>query len=194
MLEVPAQGSPEQGPKDEFALVCYLPGALGGFLDRLRTELVPDCSARSHVTLLPPRPLKGRDPGARRQLQELMPSFQPFVVELGEVAVFQSTKVIYLELRCGQKDLKIIHHVLNSEDLYYNEPYPYHPHVTLAQGPLVIEQADEKVEIARQRWSEFQLPRRFVMDTVMFVQNGGGQGWLDLDELAVGANLIESMR
>jgi 2'-5' RNA ligase len=193
MLEIPAQGSPDQGPKDEFALVCYLPGALGGFLDRLRTELVPECAARSHVTLLPPRPLHGRDEGARRQLQRTMPSFHPFVVELGEVAVFQSSKVIYLELLCGQKDLKGIHQVLNSEDLHYDEPYPYHPHVTLAQGPTVVEDADEKLAIARVRWQEFRLPRRFVLDTVMFVQNGGPQGWLDLDELAVGANLAESV-
>jgi hypothetical protein len=192
-LEVPAQGSPEEGPKDEFALVCYLPGALGGFLDGLRMELVPDCSARSHVTLLPPRPLKGRDAGARRQLQRVMPSFQPVVVELGDVAVFKTTKVIYLELLRGQAELEAIHEVLNSEDLHYTEPYPYHPHVTLAQGPLVTEQSDERLEIARLRWSEFRLPRRFLLDTVMFVQNGGSQGWLDLDELAVGANLIESL-
>jgi hypothetical protein len=40
-----------------FALVSYVPGRLGEFLDRLREELVTGCKAHSHVTLLPPRPL-----------------------------------------------------------------------------------------------------------------------------------------
>jgi hypothetical protein len=186
-VEVPLQEPPVQGPKDEFALVCYLPGALGGFLDCLRTELVPECSARSHVTLLPPRPLNGQRGSALRQLQDALPACPPFVVELGEVSVFEQTKVIYLELVRGKEQLEHIHSLLNRHSLYYKEPYEYHPHVTLAQGPSVFEDAATKLQIARDRWEQFKLPRTFVVDTVMFVQNGGCQGWLDLNELGVGA-------
>lgn len=182
----------DQGPKDEFALVCYLPGVLGGFLDRLRTELVPDCFARSHVTLLPPRPLHGRSAEAVQQLKQSLPSFSPFVVELGEVAVFKETRVVYLELLKGQKELEDIHRVLNAHALFYQEPYQYHPHVTLAQGPLVFADPAPKEAAARVRWNEFGSPRRFVLDTVMFVQNGGCQGWLDLDELVVGSGELEA--
>jgi 2'-5' RNA ligase len=183
---------PYQGPKDEFALVCYLPGALGGFLDRLRTELVPDCSARSHVTLLPPRPLHGRSAQAVQQIKESLPSFSPFVVELGEVAVFDKTGVVYLELQRGHKELEVIHRVLNTNTLFYKEPHDYHPHVTLAQGPTVVADPGSKKVIARDRWKTFLLPRTFVLDTVMFVQNGGYQGWLDLDEIAVGSGELEA--
>jgi hypothetical protein len=190
-LEAPEPGppSPQQltGPKDEFALVCYLPGALGGFLDLLRTELVPDCSARSHVTLLPPRPLHGPPGPAQDQLRVAMPQFMPFRVELGSVSIFKATRVIYLELLQGQEELMEIHRQLNQGPLYYKEPYPYHPHVTLAQGPVVLNDIDEqKFQLARERWDEFRLPKSFIVDTVMFVQNGGCQGWLDLDELPVG--------
>ena len=186
-VEAPVQEPSVQGPKDEFALVCYLPGALGGFLDCLRTELVPDCSARSHVTLLPPRPLHGQGGSALRQLQAALPHCPPFVVELGEVSVFEKTRVIYLELIRGQEHLERIHTILNQHSLYYNEPYEYHPHVTLAQGPTVVEDSGMKVQLAKDRWAQFKLPRTFVVDTVMFVQNGGCQGWLDLNELGVGA-------
>lgn len=186
-VEAPVQEPPAQGPKDEFALVCYLPGALGGFLDFLRTELVPDCSARSHVTLLPPRPLNGQQDDALIQLQRELPHCPPFVVELGEVAVFEQTKVIYLELVRGKEHLERIHGILNQNSLYYKEPYHYHPHVTLAQGPSVVADSGNKLQLARDRWAEFRLPRTFVVDTVMFVQNGGCQGWLDLNELGVGA-------
>jgi hypothetical protein len=189
-LETPEPGSPSAqlaGPKDEYALVCYLPGALGGFLDLLRTELVPDCSARSHVTLLPPRPLNAPPGPAQEQLRRELPQFAPFRVELGPVSIFKATRVIYLELLQGKEELLDIHRVLNNGPLHYKEPYPYHPHVTLAQGPVVMNDLDEKkYAVARERWDEFRLPKSFIVDTVMFVQNGGCQGWLDLEELPVG--------
>lgn len=116
-----------------------------------------------------------------------MPQFTPFRVELGRVSIFDKTRVIYLELLQGTEELKAIHSELNQGPLHYNEPYQYHPHVTLAQGPVVVNDIDErKYLLAKERWDEFRLPKTFTVDTVMFVQNGGCQGWLDLDELPVG--------
>ena len=40
-----------------FALVIYIPGPLGKFLDDLRRELVPSYNPHAHVSVLPPRPL-----------------------------------------------------------------------------------------------------------------------------------------
>ena len=40
-----------------FALVVYIPGPLGVFLDELRRELVPHYNPHAHVSVLPPRPL-----------------------------------------------------------------------------------------------------------------------------------------
>ena len=44
---------------NSFALVSYFSGPLAEYLTRLRRELVPDCEARAHLTILPPRPIQG---------------------------------------------------------------------------------------------------------------------------------------
>ena len=46
---------------NSYAVVCYIPGALGEFITRLRESLVPGCTAQSHVTILPPRRSDFRD-------------------------------------------------------------------------------------------------------------------------------------
>jgi 2'-5' RNA ligase len=135
--------------------------------------------------------LNGRTSAANQQLRHAMPGFVPFEVELGEVAVFESTRVIYLELLCGQHELDDIHRILNSESLYFKEPFEYHPHVTLAQGPTVLEDTENKVILARDRWDSFRSQRKFLVNSVTFVQNGGPCGWLDLDELPVGSAALE---
>ena len=38
---------------NSYAVVSYIPGALGEFITRLREELVKGCVAQSHVTILP---------------------------------------------------------------------------------------------------------------------------------------------
>jgi len=171
---------------DSFALVCYLPGALGAFLDKLRTELVSTCVARSHVTILPPRQLAASEAHAERQISDRVTDYPPFRVELGEVEIFPATKVIYLGLNDGGPQLQNLHDSLNSRALFFEEPYRYHPHVTLAQecNPDDVEAA---AELARARWSEFQALRSFQADTLTFVQNTTSNRWLDLVEYELGS-------
>ena len=192
-VEAPAVELFRQGPKDEFALVCYLPGALGGFLDVLRAELVRDCSARSHVTLLPPRPINGLVEPARVQLRQVLPDFPPFVVELGQVSVFEFTRVIYLELVRGQESLERIHGILNANALHYNEPFEYHPHVTLAQG-MEPEYVESSADLARHRWRNYTGPRSFLMNDLVFVQNTSTDDWLDLEQLHLSASTAPALR
>jgi hypothetical protein len=53
-----------------FALVIYIPGPLGLYLDELRRDLVPDYDPHAHVSVLPPRTLAAgcirRSRGAHR--------------------------------------------------------------------------------------------------------------------------------
>jgi len=135
--------------------------------------------------------LHGRAALANQQLRHAMPAFAPFEVELGDVAVFEETRVVYLELLRGQHELAVIHGILNAEALQFKEPFDYHPHVTLAQGPSVVEDTENKLRLARDRWDRFRAPRKFLVDSVTFVQNGGSCGWLDLDELPVGSATLE---
>ncbi len=171
---------------DSFALVCYLPGALGAYLDRVRAELVTSCSARSHVTILPPRQLAGPELRARQQIANTIPERTPFRIDLGQVEVFPETKVIYLGLNCGGLQLRGLHDCLNTDALTFCEPFVYHPHVTLAQGldPLDVEEA---AMLAKARWREFQHARAFQVEMLTFVQNTTANQWLDLVEYALGS-------
>src|SRR3984957_12392316 len=170
---------------NSFALVSYIPEPLAGFLDRLRQELVPNCFLRAHVTILPPRPICSSPEAAWKTVQTLAPLFAPFDVELTHVEVFPVSDVIHISIGGGRQDLEHVHAELNVEGLKFSEPYPYHPHVTLAQE-LKGDEVDELARVARARWAESTVPKTFRVESVFFVQNTGRKQWLDLGEGALG--------
>ncbi len=169
----------EGSPINSFALVSYLPDPLGSFLDRLRTELVHECFAKAHVTVLPPRPLYCGAEKAWNTLQERLQDFQPFNVELGRIEIFPVTQVIYLSVNAGSAELKQLHSMLNQGSLAFEEPFEYHPHVTLAQD-LEASEVQAVYEKAEARWREFSHPPSFVVDRLTFVQNTLENRWTDL--------------
>src|SRR5260370_25314353 len=123
----------QRGCLNCFALVSYLPEPLRGYLDRLRCELVPECHAKAHVTVLPPRPLAVSAEQAGRELNHALGDFAPFEVELGLISIFPDTQVIFIELARGAGELRRMHTALNAGAVQFREPFPYHPHITLAQ-------------------------------------------------------------
>ena len=116
-----------------FALVIYIPLPLGRFLDELRRELVPHYNPHAHVSVLPPRPLTVDWRIASDQARTLSEGWAPFDVALSSVEVFPLTDVIYIEIGAGAKELYELHAAMNTSALAFGEPYPYHPHITLAQ-------------------------------------------------------------
>jgi 2'-5' RNA ligase len=170
---------------NSFALVSYIPEPLAGFLDKLRQELVPNCFLRAHVTILPPRPVCSSPEAAWKTVRTHVPLFQPFEVELAQVEVFPVSDVIYIEIGRGREEMRNMHNALNAEGFLCYEPYPYHPHVTLAQN-LKGDEVDELGRVARARWAECKLPKTFRVDKVVFVQNTRRNCWLDLGESALG--------
>jgi 2'-5' RNA ligase len=169
----------EGSPINSFALVSYLPEPLAGFLDRLRAELVAECRAKAHVTVLPPRPLLSSADEAWRELVDGIHDFEPIRVELGRVEVFPVSQVLYLSVNAGHVELKRLHQALNKGALGYEEPFKYHPHVTLAQD-LEPGHVSEAAELAAARWSEFKQARAFTVDRLTFVQNTLENRWTDL--------------
>jgi 2'-5' RNA ligase len=153
---------------------------LGAFLDRLRNDLVCECHSKAHVTVLPPRPLFRPTTDAWVQMQERLPDFQPFRVELGEIQVFPVTDVIYLSVNAGHAELQKLHAALNTACLAFDEPFHYHPHVTLAQE-LDRDRLAEATELAKRRWHEFRDARSFLVDKLTFVQNTLDNSWTDLN-------------
>jgi len=170
---------------NSFALVSYIPEPLAGFLDRLRQELVPNCFLRAHVTILPPRPVRSTPEAAWKTVRTMAPLFAPFEVELAQVEVFPVTDVIYVEIGRGRDQMRDMHDALNAEGFLSHEPYPYHPHVTLAQD-LKSDEVDELARVARARWAECKLLKTFRVDKLVFVQNTRRNCWLDIGESALG--------
>jgi 2'-5' RNA ligase len=170
---------------NSFALVNYIPDPLAGFLDSLRNELVPDCFLRAHVTILPPRPILAPPEKAWIELREAAFGLQPIDIELDRVEVFPVSDVIYIAIGRGSEQLKHMHDVFNAGPLIYKEPFPFHPHITLAQG-LTPDQVDELSEVARKRWREYKGSRTVRVATITFVQNTRWHGWVDLAETVLG--------
>jgi 2'-5' RNA ligase len=169
-----------------FALVIYIPAPLGRFLDDLRTELVPHYKPHAHVSVLPPRSLAVDSKTASEQARALLESWSPFDVELTALGVFKATDVLYLEVGAGASELRELNEAMNRDALQFQEPFEYHPHVTLAQGVL-HENVPELCETANKRWTEYSGPRTFRADRAAFVQNTIDDVWLDLDVLLFGA-------
>jgi len=170
---------------NSFALVSYIPEPLASFLDRLRQELVPNCFLRAHVTILPPRPISSTPEEAWETIRTLAPRFAPFDVDMTEVEVFPVSDVIYIGVGGGREQMEQMHAGLNLDGLKCTEPYPYHPHVTLAQD-LKGDEVDELARVARARWAESKLHRSFHVNEVFFVQNTRRKEWIDLGESALG--------
>jgi len=167
---------------NQYALVSYIPDPLGKFLDLLRLKLAPECRPHAHVTVLPPRPLNGSFESAKAELQKAANRFQPFEVKLGSVEMFEASEVIYIEVANGEEELRRMHRRLNRGAVKYEEPYAFHPHITLAQN-LQHERVQETLENARKLWSEWDDTRTFPVDVLSFVQNTEENCWIDLVDL-----------
>ncbi len=160
-------------------MVAYIPDPLGSFLNELRAELVPGCTLRSHLTILPPRHLTAPETAIQSELDRLSASLPAFEVILGDVEVFPSTGVVYLSLAGGRQSVEHAHASLNHGILFAEDVFPFHPHVTIAQnlGSLPFQ---EVLETARRRWQECRLPRQFTVEELTLVRNVSPSCWEDL--------------
>jgi len=185
-----ASGVPPKEHLSVFALVIYVPEPLGSFLDDLRRELVPHSNPHAHVSVLPPRPLAAEWQAASRQARSLTEGWAPFEIELTGLQIFPVTNVIYLEIGAGAADLRRMHAAMNTGTLEFQEPFPYHPHITLAQE---IPQSEVRAihELARRRWKEFRGGSVFRAERTVFVRNTPDNCWIDLAEYSLGSVAVQ---
>jgi len=162
-----------------YALVIYLPSPLGPFLDELRLKLVPGCNPHAHVSVLPPRTLPGAPEAAIAESREILSGFAPFEIRLGEIEKFERTDVVYIALESGEEQLREMHRRLNAGILAFDEPFVYHPHVTLAQE-IPPERVAEVHEKALQMWRGFSGSRTFLAEAAVFVRNTKRNFWIDI--------------
>lgn len=169
---------------NSFSLVAYVPEPLAGFIERLRQEIQPGCSTRSHLTFLPPRPLDISLDQIRARLEAGLRDQHAFRVELSEVRRFQTSDVVYLSLSAGWTEAIRIHELLHQGDLCCQECFEYHPHVTLAQD-LDSAQVAGAIDLAERRWQEYSGKKDFVIEHVTLVQNTIGNRWTNLGEFSL---------
>lgn len=177
------QGAHSRVPPEDrlnvFALVIYVPPTLGDFLDDLRRELVPHYNPHAHVSVLPPRPLAVEWQQASAQVRRLAQGWKPFDVELTHIEIFPVTNVIYIGLGAGEDQLRRMHAATNAGPLAFEEPFVYHPHITLAQE-IPHDRVGQVYDLAVRRWKEFTGNRHFRAEHAVLVQNTLSNCWLDL--------------
>ncbi len=175
-----------------YAAIAYVRSPVGIFVEELRRELHPaHTHADAHLTILPPRPLRGSERQAIDLLTEICQSAQPFEVAMGDVETFiPITPTVFLRVAQGAYRMRELHDSLNRDALLFNEPWPYMPHLTIAKVDRVDE-ARKVLEIASQRWRVYTDSREVRIESLTLVK-GSGERWVDLAEAQLGGAVLKS--
>jgi len=174
-----------------YALVAYVRDAVGQFVEQIRKELHPDLPhLAAHVTVLPPRQLKGSELSALETLEELCAEVEPFEVGLGDVETFVPvTPTVFIRVAHAGYRLRELHDRLNTAELAAGEEWPYMPHVTVVKisNEKLAEQA---YYTARDRWAQFPGNRRVHVKDLTFVREQEQNRWVDVAGISLGSRLV----
>jgi 2'-5' RNA ligase len=174
-----------------YALVAYVKGPVGEFVENLRRELHPELPHfAAHLTLLPPRPLQGTENAALQVLAGICGQAEPFEVTLDGMESFApTTPTVYIRVAHAASRLCELHDQLNTQALAFIEEWPYIPHLTIAKMPGE-QAAEEALEIARERWQQYGGSRRILVDRLTFVREESLNCWVDLAPVPLGGTLV----
>ena len=178
-------------PKQRYALVAYVRNPVGEFVENLRTELHPELPhLAAHVTLLPPRFLRGDEPSALETLEQVCKEVEPFEVSLGEVETFiPVTPTVFIRVAHAAYRMRELHDRLNVDGLACNEEWPYMPHLTIVKMGAE-DQAQYAYRVARTRWAEFDEGRCIEIRDLTFVREEGQNRWVDLAGISLGGQRL----
>lgn len=174
-----------------YALVAYVGGPAGEFVENLRRELHPDLPhLAAHLTILPPRLLHGSEDSALQVLDRICSEEEPFEVHLSGVETFcPITPTVFIRVDGSAARMHALHSRLNTEALEYKEEWPYIPHLTIAK--LVGEPAARQAfETARLRWEQYSGTRRILLERLTFVREEAQNHWVDLAPVQLGRTLV----
>jgi 2'-5' RNA ligase len=181
--------------QESYAVVSYIPGRLGSFIDDLRRRFDPQVGAwLAHVTILPPRPLEAPLDGALEMLRQQCASFDPFDVNIQEVRTFWPVSgVVYLGLSSGAELLCDLHNTLNAGPLEFAEPHDYVPHITIAQE---LGEWDKDLVMAEVEgeWVHYPAEAWFRVESLFLVKKTPENRWVDLAPIPLGGRLVHSSR
>jgi 2'-5' RNA ligase len=177
-----------------YSLVAYVRDPVGLFVENLRRELHPEHPDwAAHLTVLPPRYLRGSEEEAVQWIGEVCREVTAFEVLMGSVETFApTTPTVFIRVAHGAYRLRELHDKLMQKGpLAADEPWPYMPHMTIAKLPEVGS-VQRAAEIARQRWSDFRGTRKVGIEELTFVrQVEGSQHWLDLSSVRLQGETVK---
>jgi len=178
-------------PSPRYALVAYVRNSVGEFVAKLRQELHPDLPhLAAHLTILPPRTLRGSELSALETLEEICSQVEPFEIVLGEIESFiPVTPTVFIHVAQAGYRLRELHDRLNVDVLASEEEWPYMPHLTIVKvnNKLLAEQA---YITARDRWAQFGGARRIEVNHLTFVREDRLNCWIDLAGIRLGSRLV----
>ena len=174
----------------QYAIVAYLRDPVGGFVEGLRAEVHPKhAHLPAHISILPPRPLRGTEAEALETMEYVCQAIQPFEVGLGEVATFLPlTPTVFIRVAHAAYRMRELHDRLNVGPLHADESWPYMPHLTIAKMDSPGE-ATRVLEEARERWENCRCPRRVLIGELTFVRQVATDRWLDIAPVPLGRRL-----
>ena len=169
-----------------YAGVAYVRSPVGIFVEQLRRELHPaHTHADAHLTILPPRPLRGTEQQAIELLKEVCHTTVPFEISMGDVESFLPvTPTVFIRVAHGAYRMRELRDRMNRGVLHCDEPWPYMPHLTIVKADAADEVL-KVIEVARQRWKEYSDTRKVKINKLMFVK-GNGERWVDLAAVPLG--------
>jgi 2'-5' RNA ligase len=175
-----------------YALVAYIHHPVGQFAENLRQELHPvNTHMAAHLTILPPRDLRGTEQAALEFLEEACSRVVPFDVEMGDVETFlPTTPTVFIQVKRAAYRMRELHDQLCSQGLCCEEEWPYVPHLTILKTDL-DQQARDAAVVAQERWAQFPGSRTIHVDELMFVRETAGV-WQDVASVPLGRSLLSS--
>jgi 2'-5' RNA ligase len=177
--------------KPRYALVAYVKGPAGEFVESLRRELHPDLPhLAAHLTILPPRPLQGTEHSALQLLEQICGNEAPFEVNLGAVETFiPVTPTVYIRIDGASAHMCALHSRLNAGVFAFHEEWPYIPHLTIVK--MSAEHSAQKAfQVARGRWAAYSGSRRILLEKLTFVREDAQNCWVDLAPVLLGRSLV----
>jgi 2'-5' RNA ligase len=175
-----------------YALVTYLRNPVGEFVEQLRRELHPTTAhLAAHLSILPPRELRGTEASALEFLEEACSHIVPFSVDLGDMKTFlPTTPTVYIEVKQAASHMRELHDQLCGRGLSCQEIWPYIPHLTVVKTEQ-DEQARAAYAVAHERWRDFPGKRQVQVEELMFVRENDGS-WYDVAPLPLGRGQLSS--
>lgn len=176
-----------------YAVVAYITGPLGRFVEGLRHNLTPEePRKRAHLTLLSPRILESPREKLLAAVRRACYKSGPVKISVGDVESFvPSSSTIYLPVIEGAGEVSDLRRELNQYDLRAEDPWPYVPHITLAT--LADDAAvDGAMGRAQREWSAYTGPREFLVSQLTLVREAPPHRWDDLGTFALGSSASQN--